>query len=592
MKNKVVAILSCLLLSTFVLAQQPDDKQNLKDNWNDFLHYTVIGRFDLAAGFAQKIVDSNADPLALLSLSEDNPSGYGILVKVHASNPDLAPLAAKILDIIEQGRYMRRTDSEIIRDEIKRLSSTVRGKYTAIERLRNAGEYAIPYMIDALSDESRKAELPSITTALSEIGKEAVRPLTASLVMENTAVKAEIIKALGKIGYPESLGYLKFIAEKDSSEQLRQIAIDSMSQIDSASVNKSAAELFYTLTENYYYKAESLRPAAEANFANIWFWDTDGKRLVREEVDKSYFHELMTMRCCEWSLRANPEFGDAISLWLDAFYRLEKTNITYPKYFGSGHADAMTYATTAGSEYLHQALARAIKDKDTEISLGIVEALGKNAGEKSLMYRLKTSQPLVDALTYDDREVKFSAAIAIALAGPTEKFAESELIVKNLSDALSTASDENWPKEKADAYAARACRAMLKLAQTRNKVIDLSLALSSLVSATNDTREDIRLLAIQILVYLPSPDAQRAITEVALKEDNEIKIRIAAFSSLADSAKVNANLLLDEQVNRIYSIVQSTDANAELRSSAAAAFGSLNLPSKKVKELILNQAKI
>ena len=93
-------------------------------------------------------------------------------------------------------------------------------------------------------------------------------------------------------------------------------------------------------------------------------------------------------------------------------------------------------------------------------------------------------------------------------------------------------------------------------------------------------------------MYLPSPDAQRAITEVALKEDNEIKIRIAAFSSLADSAKVNANLLLDEQVNRIYSIVQSTDANAELRSSAAAAFGSLNLPSKKVKDLILNQAKI
>ena len=592
MKNKAVVILSCMLLGTFASAQQLENKQKLEDDWNDFLHYTVIGRFDLAGGFAQKIIDSNADPLALLNLSEENPRGYAILVKVHASNPDLAPLAAKILDIIEKGRFIRRTDSEIIQEEIKRLSSTVRGKYTAIERLRNAGEYAIPYMIDALCDQSRKAEFANITTALPEVGKEAIRPLTASLVMDDLIAKAEVIKALGKIGYPESLGYLKFIAENDSSEQLRQLAVDSMGQIDSASVNKPAAELFYELAENYYYKAPSLSPAADVNYANIWFWDKDTKRLIREEVDKAYFHELMAMRCCEWSLRADPDFGNAISLWLAAFFRAEGTHIAYPKYFGSGHANAMTYATTAGAEYLHQALVRGVKDKDAVVALGAVEALSRNAGEKSLMYRLKTSQPLIDALTFDDRAVKFSAAIALALAGPTEKFGESELVVKNLAEAISIAPDANWPKDTADTYAVRACDAMLKLAQTRNKVVDLSLALSSLVSATNDARDEIKTFAAQILAYLSSPDAQRAVAEMALKEGNGMEVRIAAFDCLAVSAKVNANLLLDEQIDRIYSIVQSTDENGELRSSAAAAFGALNLPSRKAKDLILNQAKI
>ena len=296
MKNKVVAVLGCMLLSTFVFAQQdvrlngstelaevsveaPEDKQKLEENWNDFLHYTVIGKFDLASGFAQKIIDSNADPIALLKLSEENPSGYGILVKVQASNPDLAPLAAKILDIIEKGRFIRRTNPETITGEIKRLSSTVRGKYAAIERLRNAGEYAIPYMLDALADKQRKEEFANVTTALPEVGKEAVRPLTASLIMDDLVVKAEIIKALGKIGYSDSLGYLKFVAENDSSQQLRQLAIDSMKQIDSASASKSAAELFYELGEKYYYKAESLRPAADVNYANIWFWDKDTKGL-------------------------------------------------------------------------------------------------------------------------------------------------------------------------------------------------------------------------------------------------------------------------------------------------------------------------
>ena len=585
MNRKILVLLGCVFLSTAAFAEQ------LQDDWNDFLHYTVIGRFDLAAGFAQKIIDSNANPIELLKLSEENPRGYAIVIKVHANNPQLAPLAEKILGIIENGRFARRTDSEIIVEEIKRLSSTVRGKYTAIERLRNAGEYAIPYMIDAMADQNRKTEFPNITTALPDVGKSAIRPLVAALAMDNLIVKAEIIKALGKIGYPESLGYLKYIAEKDSSEQLRQLALESVNQVDSSASGKTAAELFFQTAENYYYKADSLSPASDVNFANIWFWNKDLGRLVREEISKAYFNEMMTMRCCEWSLQGNPDFGDAISLWIAAFFRAEGISAVYPKYFGTGHANAMTYATTAGAEYLHGALARAVKDKDAVIALGVVEALARNAGEKSLMYRLKTSQPLIDALTFDDRAVRLSAAIAISLAGPVEQFKESSLVVNNLAEAVSASAGEKWPKDTADTYAIRACDAMLKLAQTRNKAIDLSAALSQLVSATADSRDEIKIFAAQILAYLSSPDAQRAIADMAIKDSNETEVRIAAFDSLAVSAKINANLLLDEQINQIYSIVQSTTVNAELRSSAAAAFGALNLPSRKVKDLILYQAK-
>ena len=124
MNSKVFVILGCMLVCSFAWAD------TLEDDWNDFLHYTMIGRFDLASGFAQKIIDSNPDPLVMLNLSEKNPRGYSILVSVHSTKPELAPLAAQILDIIEKGRFTRRSDSEIILAEIKRLSSTVRGKYT------------------------------------------------------------------------------------------------------------------------------------------------------------------------------------------------------------------------------------------------------------------------------------------------------------------------------------------------------------------------------------------------------------------------------------------------------------------------------
>ncbi|MHC4545626.1 MAG: hypothetical protein ACYSYL_14080, partial [Planctomycetota bacterium] len=137
----------------------------------------------------------------------------------------------------------------------------------------------------------------------------------------------------------------------------------------------------------------------------------------------------------------------------------------------------------------------------------------------------------------------------------------------------------------------RAAKVMLKLGQTRNRVIDLSVARNAVINATRDSRADIQMLAGQILAYLPSPEAQRAIAAMALDENNAMDVRIAAFNSLATSAKVNANLLDAATIDAVYSLVSSQDADPNVRSAAARAYGSLNLPSQKVKDLILDQSK-
>jgi hypothetical protein len=592
--KKIAAILILTLLAVNI-----GFSQSLEENWNDFLHYTKIGRFDLAAGYAQAILDSNPAPVELLGLSEANPPSFALLLKVNENLSDakLKELSDKILDIIEQGRFTRRSDPKIIQEEIKRLSGTTRGRLAAVRRLQNAGEYAVMYMLDAMADESRKDELPNIIWALPQIGRDAIRPLAAALRTENTGVKVEIIKALGQIGYPQSLPYLKYVVEKDDSAELRQLASQGITQIDPAALNLSAAELFYRLAEKYYYHAQSLALEKDADFANVWFWDADGRRLTREKVEKGYFNELMAMRCCEWSLKADGGFGKAIGLWLAAYFKAESTGVDMPGYFGSGHADAMTYATTAGPEYLHQSLARAIRDNNAYVALGAVEALATTAGEKSLLYRLGTSQPLIQALTFNNRAVRYGAAIAIAAAGPRESFAESSLVVKNLAEAIAETgqqvSEDNdlWNAELADSYAMRAADVILELEQTDNPVFDLSIAQSVLIETTKSKKPEMQMLAGQILARLESPDAQRATAAMALAETNGMDIRISGFHSLAISAKLNANLLDDEMINAIYSLVSSQEIDPQLRSAAAAAFGALNLPSQKVKDLILDQTK-
>ena len=572
--------------------------QTLEENWNDFLHYTKIGRFDLAKGYAQAIIGSNPDPVKLLELSRANQQGYQILVRVNDVAPDaeLADLSGKVLAIIEQGRFIERTEPRIIAEEVRRLSTTDRGWLIAVKRLRNAGEYAIPFMLEAMADPSRENELTNIVRALPQVGRDAIRPLAAALQTENVPLKAQIIIALGKIGYPQSLPYLKYVVENDDSSQLRAMAQDSIRQINPAMLQVPAAQLFYELAEKYYYHAESLAPAQDANFANVWFWDPNDAKLVRQEVDRRYFNELMSMRTCEWALRADPGFGSAIGLWLAAFFKAESTGVGHmPAYFGAHHADALVYATTAGVEYLFQALSRAVKDNNAFVSLGVIEALAKTAGEKSLLYQMGPSQPLLAALSFNDRMVRYSAAIAIGEAGPTEAFDQSKLVVANLADALGqspqtgSAGANGWSEDIAENYAVRSAQAMLSLAQSRNPVLDLSAAQPALESATNDKR--IQVLAGQVLAYINSPGAQRAIAAMALETSNDPDVRISAFHSLANSAKLNANMLPDETIDAIYALIKSNETEAELRSSAAAAYGALNLPSRKVKDLILDQAK-
>ena len=596
LKNKLSAV--SLVLVIIFSTTTACFAQSLEDNWDNFLHYTTIGRLDLAVGYANALVAANPDPVELLALAEANRQGSELLKRAAQTshNAELARLSEKIIDIIEQGRFIRRTDPKIIVAEVERLATTNRGRLTALKRLQNAGEYAVMYMIEAMAEPARRQELPHLVWALRRLGKDAIRPLVAALQTENVPVKTEIIKALGSIGYPQSLAYLKYVVENSDSAELRALAKDSIGQIDSAARKSTSAQLFYKLAENYYYHAQSLAPAEDADFANVWFWDADRQRLFSEKVDRDYFNELMAMRACEWALKADEGFGRAIGLWVAAYFKAESYGVQMPNYFGPGHADPGVYATTAGPEYLHQALARAVKDENGYVALGVVEALATSAGEKSLFYRLGKTQPLLAALKFNDRTVRYSAAIAIASAGPKRKFAESKLVVKNLAQAIGQDQAPNekeilWNEKLADSYALRAARAMLKSAQKKNPVIDLSKAGTALIAATKDKRPEIQALAAQILAHLSGPDAQLSIAAMALDEDNSVDTRVSAFNSLVVSAKLNANKLKGDTIDAVYSLVSSQDIDPELRSAAAAAFGALNLPSQKVKDLILDQAR-
>ncbi|MFC1677991.1 hypothetical protein ACFL3G_13150 [Planctomycetota bacterium] len=124
-----------------------------------------------------------------------------------------------------------------------------------------------------------------------------------------------------------------------------------------------------------------------------------------------------------------------------------------------------------------------------------------------------------------------------------------------------------------------------------NIVIDLTDTQDTLIEATKDPRQQIQILSANVLAYLQGSNAQMAIAAAALNENNSMLVRVQAFNALAVSAKVNANQLDDQTIDAIYALVSSRQTPPELNSVAAAAYGALNLPSQKVKDLILDQSK-
>ena len=277
-----------------------------------------------------------------------------------------------------------------------------------------------------------------IKWAMPKLGRSAVNPLVIALQhCPALNIRLLVLDALAKIGYQGCLPYVREIIEdEDSSAELIDAAQATIAAVDRAGLSPaSASAAFQKLGVDYYEHLPSLAVPANQELANVWFWDDD-KGLFHEEVKRGAFDELMAMRCCENAIRLEPRLGEAISLWLAAFFRLEAEGYDQPGYFAEQHADAGTYALTAGPSHLQGVLTRALSRRERPVALGAIGAMRRNAGEQALLYSLDGRQPLVEALSYPDREVRFSAALAVANSLPAKQFKHGEHVVPILAEAM------------------------------------------------------------------------------------------------------------------------------------------------------------
>jgi CheY-like chemotaxis protein len=146
-----------------------------------------------------------------------------------------------------------------------------------------------------------------------------------------------------------------------------------------------------------------------------------------------------------------------------------------------GEQSADAYARAAGARYMQDVLGRALRDGDAAVAMGAIKALAGTAGAKNLIKPASGGvSPLVSALSFPNRRVRYMAAEALAGARPLEKFTGDEMVVTVLIDAVRQTGKPTVMVVEADADARNKHKEMIR--QSGYNVVD-GAALSSAVEA-------------------------------------------------------------------------------------------------------------
>lgn len=429
-----------------LLAAQDEGREaTLQEQWADLLHYINIARPKLAASYGKAILDK-ADAKDIYLLSVNNLESLKILRK-GAKLDGMKDIVESLQKKVEKGYESWRQDPKQIEESIQMLSEGMRAYGLARQRLQRSGEFAVPLLVQALMDSKTPKLLQErIVTMLEDLGRDAVRPYSVALQSKNLKLVGFLANALGKIEYPAALPRLREALLRpelqDPGTPTRKAIVAAMISCaggDRSVVKKSPAELFYQAAEQYYNRADSLLPEKiDGDKAFVWFW-REGTGLVPRPVPTPILCDVYAMRMARLAMKYDPSYAPAAALWLSACIRREidlPAGQTDPLW-GKDQPKAEFYALASSPRFLQKVLAAALTDSNVAIATRVIATMGKNTGASSLVAPLADgAMPLVSALGYPDKNVRFLAAETLMLAMPTKEFYGYEVVTSLMNDAL------------------------------------------------------------------------------------------------------------------------------------------------------------
>ncbi|MCA9278309.1 MAG: hypothetical protein H6815_06590 [Phycisphaeraceae bacterium] len=414
----------------------------------DFVHYIKIDSREAAALVARQLAGASMTDEQVVSLIENGRAVRfadfeDALVRASKKGGDVADAAAELDSRFRAAKIALVRNPNEIAKNIAKLTENALARNNASTRLVAAGEYAMPQLLDALLQRNDSALRLEVSKVMVQLGRHAVIPLCTSLLDLDPASQELVVNVLADIGYKTALPWVVELQSSTSSTQVADACTRAMLRMPGGGSGISAADAYLTLANDYYNRKTELINFPQDSTQLLWNYDP-AIGLLMSEIVTPLFDEAMAMRCAEDSLRLNAGTdAEAVAIWVASNLRRDtETDVGYenPEYPDT-RRDATYYAVAAGSDTCQRVLRRAIDDRDTPLVRRAIAALDETASAGALWRGSTQRAPLLDALSYSDRRVRYEAALVLAGAQPNEPFAGADRVVPTLASAVRDVSD-------------------------------------------------------------------------------------------------------------------------------------------------------
>lgn len=415
-----------------------------------FVHYVMVDRRDLAASYAQELLDKNLTNLEWVALFESGKSGEFARIDQALTRAlrikELEGPASKIYKAFETGKLERARDANEITKSIQALTGPIAGKLMAQARLKEAGEYAMPQMLNALLDQNNAVLQQEVSRLMIDMRKQAVVPLATAVLALPPASQESVADILGLMGDRIALPYLSDLHDNATVPAVKAAANRAIERLG-GSQQMTTGQMYASLSEIYYNERQEVTMFPGEEFQLLWNFDPRAG-LVMTAIATPVFHEAVAMNHAERSLQLESENQGTLALWIASNFKREiqtPTGYVNPAYPVAGAAEAgatprreaMYFAVAAGSGISQQVLERALSTNNAPLARKAIAAIEKTAGGDAMWGDTASASgmPLTRALTFPSRRVQYDAALALAAAQPSQAFAGSNQVVPTLASA-------------------------------------------------------------------------------------------------------------------------------------------------------------
>jgi HEAT repeat protein len=396
--------------------------------WDAIDYLVRVGQPERALPYLNAFLKTKPDDATLLEIRDR--FGAGSILRL-GDHPSTERQARPLMELVAAASHRHSTQPERIKRFITLLTKTREEQDYGVARLREAGPYAVPWIVDALTHSNfSPTERALIVGNLGRLDFTAVPALVCVLDSSNSVLAADVASALGGIGDPRAVPYLTFYgAQGDALSPVRATARTTIQRITGKAFEAQSRSPIQVLTDEarrYWHHSV----AFPADQVELWVWEND--KPIPKRVSRSQAEEILGLRFARQAIQLDPSDNAAQVVFLSLALEkaAERTGLgTFPANDPDG---LFASAVAVGPAVLGDVLRGALAEGHSELAVVAIQALARVTDRDALGVGQRLS-PLVEALTAPDRRVQFAAAQALVALAPQKPFPGSSRVVPVLA---------------------------------------------------------------------------------------------------------------------------------------------------------------